>query len=66
MATTSKAQLRAVAKYEAENVVRVFLKLNKKTDAEILARLEKEPSKQGFIKACILEHMRREQKKTSE
>lgn len=52
MATT-EAQKRATMKYEAKNTVQVHLKLNKKTDADILARLEKVESKQGYIKGLI-------------
>ena len=49
----SDAQKRAIVKYEKENVVRISLKLNKKTDADILELLSKQKSKQGFIKDCI-------------
>ena len=52
MATT-EAQKRATIKYEAKNIVQVHLKLNKKTDADILAQLEKVESKQGYIKGLI-------------
>lgn len=41
------------ARYDAENAVRISLKLNRKTDADILARLEAMPSKQGYIKGLI-------------
>ena len=51
--TTSKAQLRAQAKYDKENTVQVKLKLNKKTDADIIKRLSKADSKQGYIKELI-------------
>ena len=38
----SEAQKRATKKYEAGNCVRLNLKLNKKTDADVLARLAAE------------------------
>ena len=41
------------ARYDAKNAVRICLKLNRKTDADILARLDAAPSKQGYIKALI-------------
>ena len=44
---------RAIAKYDAANTVQLKLKLNKKTDADILARLEKSGNKQGYIKKLI-------------
>lgn len=49
----SEAQKRATKKYEAENCVRLNLKLNKKTDADILAWLEAEQNVQGYIKSLI-------------
>ena len=51
--TTSKAQLRAQAKYDKDNTVQVKLKLNKKTDADIIKRLSESDSKQGYIKELI-------------
>jgi len=50
---TSEAQKRAVARYDSENTVKLTVKLNKKTDADILDRLAAEPNKQGFIKDTI-------------
>ena len=50
---TSKAQLRAQAKYDKDNTVQVKLKLNKKTDSDIIKRLSEVDSKQGYIKELI-------------
>lgn len=50
---------RAQAKYDKENTVSVRLKLNKKTDADILERLDGVKSKQGYIKALVREDMRK-------
>lgn len=50
---TSEAQKRASKKYEAENCVRLNLKLNKKTDADVLARLAAVGNKNGYIKDLI-------------
>ena len=51
----TEAQNRAVAKYDAANTTQIHLKLNDKTDADILARLEEVESKQGYIKRLIRE-----------
>lgn len=50
---TSDAQKRAVAKYDAANTKKITLKLNRTTDADILAKLETVGNVQGFIKECI-------------
>ena len=51
--TASKAQLRAQAKYDKDNTVQIKLKLNKKTDADIIARLAEADNVQGYIKELI-------------
>ena len=50
---TSKAQKAASAKYDASHTIQLKLKLNTKTDADILARLDEVESKQGYIKELI-------------
>lgn len=50
---TSKAQLRAQAKYDKDNTVQVKLKLNKKTDKDIITRLAAADNQQGYIKELI-------------
>lgn len=40
-------------RYDAANTVQVKLKLNSKTDADILKKLAEVPNKQGYIKALI-------------
>lgn len=54
--TTSKAQLRAQAKYDKDNTVQVKLKLNKKTDKDIIEYLNSRTSKQGTIKNLLRLH----------
>ena len=49
----TEAQKRANARYEARAITQVKLKLNKKTDADILEALERSGNKQGYIKALI-------------
>lgn len=43
----------AQERYDRENTVFVGLKLNKKTDADIIALLEKSDNKQGTIKKIL-------------
>ena len=47
------AKRRAIQKYDASNTKQIHLKLNIKTDADILAQLEKQASVQGYIKDLI-------------
>ena len=46
--------------WDKENTRFIGLKLNRNTDSDIIDRLEKEPSKQGFIKECIRAALQRE------
>lgn len=39
--------------WDKENTVGVKLKLNKRSDGDIIERLQMEPNKQGYIKALI-------------
>lgn len=50
---TSVAQKKAQQKYDSANTAKVTLKLNRKTDKEILEKLETVGNKQGYIKALI-------------
>lgn len=52
---STEAQKRASAKYDANNTVRITLKLNKKTDADIIQKLESEPNKNAYIKEKLRE-----------
>lgn len=49
----SEAQKRAVAKYDRENTKQFKLKLNVRTDADIIDWLSRQSSKQGAVKAAI-------------
>lgn len=44
---------RAQKKYDAANTVFVGLKLNRKTDADIIAKLDAVGNRQGYIKNLI-------------
>lgn len=57
MKKSTEAQIRAAAKYDKNNTKLVQLKLNKKTDADILEHLETVGNKQGFIKDLIRKAM---------
>lgn len=57
---TTDAQKRAVAKYDRENAVSLVMKLNRKTDQDILTRLAAVESKQGYIKRLIREDIARD------
>lgn len=51
---TPAANLRAINKFNREKTTRVTVRLNKNTDADILAYLETiSESKQGYIKRLI-------------
>lgn len=41
------------ARYDAKHARRVSLKLNDKTDSDVLKKLDEVPSKQGYIKGLI-------------
>lgn len=49
----SEAKNRARSKYDNTNTVQIKLKLNRKTDADILERLGDIGNKQGYIKRLI-------------
>lgn len=59
MGMPSEAQKKAVEKYDALNTVQIKLKLNKRTDADVLQRLVEIGNKQGYIKRLIREDMSR-------
>lgn len=48
-----KKKYAAQEKYDKVNTVRMALKLNKNTDADILKKLDEVESKQGYIKELI-------------
>lgn len=49
----SEAHKRANAKYDETHTKQVKMKLNLKTDADIIARLEQQDKVQSYIKALI-------------
>lgn len=57
---STKAQIKAINKFNKQNTVSVLVRLNKKTDADILQKLETVDSKLGYIKECIRKDLRGE------
>ena len=53
-------QSRNSIKYDKENTKRVFIKLNKNTDKDILDYLDSIPNKQGYIKSLIRKDMKQQ------
>lgn len=49
----SKAQIKASERYDRLNTKQIVLKLNKRTDADILEILDNVGNKQGYIKSLI-------------
>lgn len=56
----SEAQKKAVAKYKQKYIRQIILKLNKKTDADILTKLDEVDNRQGYIKKLIREDIDKE------
>ena len=48
------------ARYDAAHTTQVTLKLNLRTDSDILDRLQTVPNKQGYIKSLIREDLANE------
>lgn len=53
---STDAQKRASAKYDAKNTTKLTLKLNRKTDADIIAKLDKQKNKSSYVKEAIRKH----------
>lgn len=49
----TEAQIKAQAKYDAKNTRQLHLKLNRRTDWDVLEKLDSVPNKQGYIKELI-------------
>ena len=49
----TKAKIKANNKYNQANTVQVIIRLNKKTDADIISMLQSVDNKAGYIKALI-------------
>ena len=49
----SEALKRAIKKYDENNTVRYYFKFNKRTDADIIEKLEVVENRAGYIKELI-------------
>lgn len=59
MAKTKQELNRRIDEWQRKNIKRVVVKLNRRTDADILETLEGKPSVQGYIKEAIREYMKK-------
>lgn len=59
---TSEALRKAISKYDKNNTKQFNLKLNKKTDKDILDCLEQVKNKQGFIKEALRDYIAKNKK----
>ena len=53
------AQIKAQRRYDARNTRQVHIKLNLRTDKDVLEKLDEVHSKQGYIKRLIREDLRK-------
>ena len=56
---TTESKKAAKSKYDAKTAIYKSLKLNRNTDADIIAYLEKQPNFQGYLKQLIRDDMKR-------
>lgn len=54
-----ESQKRSIAKYDKENTTQIKMKLNNKTDRDIIDHLKKKGNKQGYIKSLIRDDMQK-------
>lgn len=54
---TRESQKRASARYDQRNTRQIKLKLNVRTDADILAKLDSVENKQAYVKELIRKDM---------
>lgn len=54
------ANMEYLNKYEKDNLRQIRLKINRKTEPELLEWIEKQGNIQGYIKRLILEDMEKE------
>lgn len=53
----SEAQRKAVSRYDKENTKSITVKLNRKTDADIIEWMDTKENRQGYIKEIIRKDM---------
>ena len=57
----TEAQRKAQRRYDARNTRQVHIKLNLRTDKDVLEKLDEVQSKQGYIKRLIREDLERKE-----
>lgn len=63
---TTEAKKKSKARFDALNTVKFGIKLNKRTDAEIIALLQSVDSKQGLIRQALREYIENHKKEGAE
>lgn len=56
---SKESQYKASKKYDANMTTGLYLKLNNKTDADIISKLSEVPNKQGYVKQAIRNEIER-------
>lgn len=59
---STKAEIEAINRFNKEKTKCIQVRLNKNTDADILAKLEQVPSKMGYIKDLIRKDIKANEK----
>ena len=59
--SVSEAMKRSIAKYDAKNTRQIKMKLNLKTDKDILDKLDQVGNTQGYIKDLIRADIKKEE-----
>lgn len=54
------ANMEYMKNYEKENLRQIRLKINRKTEPDLLAWIEKQRNIQGYIKGLIMEDMKKQ------
>ena len=59
---STKAEIKAINRFNKEKTKCIQVRLNMNTDADILAKLEQVPSKMGYIKELIRKDIKENEK----
>ena len=57
---TTEAQKRATAKYDAANTTQLKIKLNKRTDKDVIDRLNTVENKSSYVKSLIRDDIKKD------
>lgn len=56
---TTEAEKRAIAKYNKANTTQVVIRLNNRTDTDVIRHLKQQESQAGYIKMLIRKDMQK-------